>query len=134
MIVAWLSPWYVFERHAMFPVADSSQNDFILMAHHHENGDDFVHEEKSPSPADPDTASQSSALHRSSKDTLPTPQGHKLTSVEDVQELAALTKHVIMTIETKSYLHNLVVFLRMHRAVQKGASPAATTYLEHLSK
>ena len=104
------------------------------MAHHHENDDDFIHEEKASSFPDLDTVPNGSLLQRSSTDTLSFPQDRYMISMKNIQELAASTQDVTMTIETKSYLHNLVVFLRMNRAVQKGPSPAATTYFEHLSK
>ena len=116
------------------PVADLLQNSYILMAHRHDSVDGFPNLEETSQPANPDSVSISSVLHRQSTKTLPGPRGHNLISVQDIRGLASSTGDVTMTVETKSYLHNLVVFLRMNRAVQKGVTPVATTHLELLSK
>ena len=39
-----------------------------------------------------------------------------------------------MTVEVKRYLHDVVVFLRMHRALASGVTPRATRQAELLAK
>ena len=56
-----------------------------------------------------------------------------LTNVlQDVGAMKNLVKEVSMTAEMKSYLQNVVVFLRMHRAVGGGVSPVATRHFDLL--
>ncbi len=54
--------------------------------------------------------------------------------MQDVQVLADWSQNVKITPEVKAYLHNLVVFLRLNRAVAKGISPTATKHLDLLSR
>ena len=55
-------------------------------------------------------------------------------TIQDVETLAERSERVTVTPEVKAYLHNLIVFLRLHRVVAKGVSPMATIHLELLSR
>ena len=46
--------------------------------------------------------------------------------------LVELSQKVTVTAEIKAYLHNVVTFLRLHRAVGGGISPRATQHFEIL--
>jgi len=48
--------------------------------------------------------------------------------------MASLSEKTTLSIEIKSYLHNVITFLRLHRAVGGGVSPAATRALEKLAR
>ena len=53
----------------------------------------------------------------------------RLQSIKAIQDLV---QTVSMGVELKSYLHNIVVFLRMHRAVGGGINPLATKHFDLL--
>lgn len=51
------------------------------------------------------------------------------------QEISSLTKripHIRFSSEVRAYLQNIVVFMRLHRAVAGGVSPQATRHFELL--
>lgn len=84
--------------------------------------------------ANDDTASLSSVVHKSATIGLSNLHNAGLFTIHDIRELELWTENVTIIAETRAYLQNLVVFLRMNRAVQRGVSPVATTHLELLSK
>ena len=45
-----------------------------------------------------------------------------------------MSEKVIVSTEVKRYLHNVLVFLRTHRAVAGGVTPQATRHFELLAK
>lgn len=53
---------------------------------------------------------------------------------QDIRALADLSEKAIITAEVKSYLQNVVTFLRMHRAVGGGVSARATQHFNLLVK
>ncbi|KAK4696517.1 hypothetical protein P7C71_g1412, partial [Lecanoromycetidae sp. Uapishka_2] len=50
----------------------------------------------------------------------------------DIQTLSELGEQATISAEVKAYLHNIVTFLRMHRAVGGGISPRATQHFNIL--
>ncbi|KAF2272685.1 uncharacterized protein EI97DRAFT_436765 [Westerdykella ornata] len=63
------------------------------------------------------------------------PKTHNpIFSPDEIKYLAQLTSEVTMTSEVRAYLHNVVVFMRLHRAVGGGVSALATRHFEVLSR
>lgn len=54
--------------------------------------------------------------------------------IQDLTELTALMAEVKMSSEVRAYLHNIVVFMRLHRAVAGGISALATRHFNTLSQ
>jgi hypothetical protein len=53
---------------------------------------------------------------------------------QDIESLQSQCDNVTITAEVHRYIHNIIVFLRIHRAVEGGISPVATKYFEKLVK
>lgn len=64
---------------------------------------------------------------------VPTNQ-EALISENEIVRLAKLSEEVEIDVDVIRYTMNIVSFLRMHRAVADGITPAATKHLEHLSR
>ena len=62
----------------------------------------------------------------------PLPVIFVLTMLQDLSILISRTQAVSITAEVKRYLHNIVVFLRLHRAVAGGVSAQATKHFDLL--
>ncbi|PVI04283.1 hypothetical protein DM02DRAFT_586518 [Periconia macrospinosa] len=56
-----------------------------------------------------------------------------LFSPEDLQELTSLVTEVKISSEVRAYLHNIIVFMRLHRAVRGGISAMATRHFTTLA-
>ena len=134
------------------------QNDHFHLSHFYQpsnsqNEDIYTHPNTStgsvvrsrpPTPGFPRTTSYRSILKPliTSSVRLPGPPPHhpKYTTSrlisqpsQDITHLTHLTSHVHLHPSIRSYLHNLVTFLRQHRALSRGASPHATRHLYALS-
>lgn len=48
--------------------------------------------------------------------------------------MANLSSNATISVDVMSYLHNIVTFLRLHRAVAEGVTPRATQYFKLLVK
>jgi len=58
-----------------------------------------------------------------------------LFSLTNIDRLVAMSQSVVLSVEMTRYIHDIVVFLRMHRAVLSSSiTPAATKYFTQLSK
>lgn len=110
------------------------QNDHLYLSHYHNPEDGYSNLEQSSDWIKDDRDSSSSVIHRSPPSAQSTTSLSRRFSPEHVQTIKNLSQDVVITAETKAYLHNLVVFLRLNRAVRGGASPIATTHFEHLSR
>ena len=53
-------------------------------------------------------------------------------SIQEIERLIALSKAVRMVAEIRAYMHNLIIFMRMNRAVAGGVSSLATRHLHLL--
>lgn len=54
--------------------------------------------------------------------------------MKEIEKISNMSGHINMSTEIKRYVQNIVVFLRMHRAVAGGVSPLATRHFELLIK
>ncbi|OAL05195.1 hypothetical protein IQ06DRAFT_212865 [Phaeosphaeriaceae sp. SRC1lsM3a] len=110
-------------------------NDQLFISHTHRNEDGLPNvEDLAPGETvTADDASTSSVVH-----TPPTgrTKGEKqgvIFSQEDLADLASRTKDVKISSEVRAYLHNIIVFMRLHRAVAGGISALATRHFNTLA-
>ncbi|KAL6875434.1 hypothetical protein HDV57DRAFT_519492 [Trichoderma longibrachiatum] len=105
-------------------------NDFFSVAHWHNPDDGYVNldEAEGRSVGGDATASTESVVK---KDTTPSTA---LISDIEISHLAKLSQEVQIDVDILRYQMNIVSFLRMHRAVAGGISPAATKHLHQLVK
>jgi MoxR-like ATPase len=54
--------------------------------------------------------------------------------LQDIDTWIDLAAQVKLSADVRAYMHNAVVFMRMHRAVASGVSPHATRHLYALTK
>ncbi|KAL9603072.1 MAG: hypothetical protein Q9219_001436 [cf. Caloplaca sp. 3 TL-2023] len=109
------------------------ENDHIFMSHYHDPEDGFMNLEAASEEIEDDTSSSSSVLHKS---LVPKPKisTGSTFSETDIQNLIHQSNDMTMTAEVRCYLHNIVTFLRVHRAVDWGITPRATTFFKTLVK
>ncbi|MCJ1457669.1 hypothetical protein MMC28_008038 [Mycoblastus sanguinarius] len=109
-------------------------NDQIFISHYHDPEDGFANLEQGSEWVEDDRASLSSVVRRSAVQG-PTSLGRpSLFAEAEIRHLAVLGHNVTVSAEAKSYLQNIVTFLRMHRAVGGGVSPRATQHFDRLVK
>ncbi|RFU31260.1 hypothetical protein B7463_g5057, partial [Scytalidium lignicola] len=102
-------------------------NEHMFISHFHDSEDGFPNLDET----DSDTESSSSVVKKSyTKEVLPLPA----ISVEDIDQLAHLSDQMTFNMEVKQYMLNIISFLRLHRAVGGGITPAATQHFEKLAK
>ncbi|KAK4066954.1 uncharacterized protein Triagg1_7954 [Trichoderma aggressivum f. europaeum] len=108
-------------------------NDFFSVAHWHNPEDGYVNldEVESRNKDDDETASTESVVKKASNDTTPSTA---LISDIEISQLAKLSQEVQIDVDILRYQMNIVSFLRMHRAVAGGITPAATKHLHQLVK
>ncbi|CAO2655106.1 Nn.00g101700.m01.CDS01 [Neocucurbitaria sp. VM-36] len=110
-------------------------NDQISISHHHQVDDGLpnLEEMQEKALASEDNASTSSVVHTPSY----APEKGKPPAVlfppEDLAHLTTLTSQVKISSEVRAYLHNIVVFMRLHRAVAGGISAMATRHFNRLA-
>jgi len=117
-------------------------NDFLFVAHWHDPELGFVNVEDEQDEVDApvtddgtddDTASTGSVVKKAT-----TPVGassvEALISESEIDYLANLSKKVQVDVDVVRYQMNIISFLRMHRAVADGISPAATKHFERLTR
>ncbi|MCJ1363571.1 hypothetical protein MMC16_002678 [Acarospora aff. strigata] len=107
-------------------------NDFIFLSHYHDPEDGFPNLEESSEWLDDDRASTSSVVHKSRLEKSGICHDVRVFSQADLSILISRTQAVSITAEVKRYLHNIVVFLRLHRAVAGGVSAQATKHFDLL--
>ncbi|KAL9116944.1 MAG: hypothetical protein Q9187_006523 [Circinaria calcarea] len=117
---------------------DFSKNDLIFISHFHNPEDGFANLEESSQWVEDDRASLSSVVHKTvvqgtSREPV-LPSELLLIRNKEVLLLTELSKKVNLEVEVRRYLHNVLTFLRMHRAVAGGISPQATKHFELLVK
>ncbi|EHK26084.1 uncharacterized protein TRIVIDRAFT_82240 [Trichoderma virens Gv29-8] len=108
-------------------------NDFFAVAHWHNPEDGYVNldEAEDRNNGDDETASTESVVKKASNDTTPSTA---LISDIEISQLAKLSQEVQIDIDILRYQMNIIAFLRMHRAVAGGITPAATKHLHQLVK
>jgi MoxR-like ATPase len=132
---------------ALLPTDDGPRlipqlNDHIFISHNHTDTDDNEGEEPVQLELSiPDNASESSIIH--STPMTPNIAGptsrsahsnhrHTITK-SDIDLLIAQIATVRLDSEVRSYIHNIAIFLRMHRAVAGGISALSTRHFLSLS-
>lgn len=111
-----------------------SQRDHIFISHYHSKEDGFANIEEASEWIEDDRASVSSVIHRSTaQHTSNSVPPHVLTQ-QEIRHLAEEIDKISITAEIKAYQHNIITFLRLHRAVGSGVSPRATQHLSTLVK
>ena len=112
------------------------QNDQFYISHKHQPEDGFANLEdfQDEEPRSEDNASTSSVVRSSPylfrKQKPPSP----VFSMEEITTLTKLATEVRISSEVRAYLHDIVVFMRMHRAVGGGISALATRHFALLSQ
>ncbi|MCJ1337960.1 hypothetical protein MMC09_003244 [Bachmanniomyces sp. S44760] len=122
-------------------------NDHIFMSHYHDSQDGFANLEEGSEWVEDDRASLSSVVHKSAvkgstRDPLVSSKvrfylafySSSLMIVQDIETLMDLRDAAVISPEIVRYLQNVVTFLRIHRAVDGGISPAATKHFKLLVK
>ncbi|KAJ4290554.1 hypothetical protein N0V90_010771 [Kalmusia sp. IMI 367209] len=106
---------------------------FISHKHHPEDGLPNLEQIQGKEPVYEDDDSTSSVVR--SPPEMPEKRGNSiLFTEEDLNELSDLTAKVKISSEVRAYLHNIVVFMRLHRAVGGGISAMATRQFGVLSQ
>jgi hypothetical protein len=135
---------------ALLPIEDGLRlipqlNDHIFISHNHLSNLDEDDEDEPRQPSISDNASESSVIHsppitpgigsQSHRSSLRSanPTGGHIITPSDIASLVTSTSTVRLDSEVRSYLHNVSIFLRMHRAVAGGISALATRHLLSLS-
>jgi hypothetical protein len=59
---------------------------------------------------------------------------HVLTMFQDLKLLSKRVADVKISSEVRAYLHNIIVFMRLHRAVAGGISAMATRHFSILAQ
>ncbi|KAF8425116.1 hypothetical protein EV426DRAFT_596394 [Tirmania nivea] len=105
--------------------------DQFFISHYHDPEDNAEDE-------DPEADSASSVIIRKPRSRLPSFMGSSgqklLFSNQELDNLSALADDAHVSTEIKRYMMDIVVFLRMHRAVAGGISAKATKDFEYLVK
>ncbi|KAF2734512.1 hypothetical protein EJ04DRAFT_493463 [Polyplosphaeria fusca] len=110
-------------------------NDHFFISHSHraEDGLPNLEELNHKDSISDDDASTSSVV----RSTPRAPEDRKMSSVvftqDEITKLTALTAEVRISTDVRAYLHNIVVFMRLHRAVRGGISAMATRHFDALS-
>ncbi|KAF1957930.1 hypothetical protein CC80DRAFT_515406 [Byssothecium circinans] len=109
-------------------------NDQFLISHKHQQGDELANLEDSQEkePISADDASLSSVV-RSPPEGFEKRAGPIVFTPDDLGNLIALVGKVRISAEVRAYLHSIVVFMRLHRAVAGGISAMATRHFTTLS-
>ncbi|KAL1996196.1 hypothetical protein VTN49DRAFT_248 [Thermomyces lanuginosus] len=103
--------------------------DHILFSHFHDPEDGYPNLEDDDWVSD-DQASLSSVVHKKHSES------RRLTQIneETIASIRYFAKSVVVTAEVAQYVHNVVVFLRLHRAVAGGISARSGNDLLELAK
>ncbi|KAF2453194.1 hypothetical protein BDY21DRAFT_356779 [Lineolata rhizophorae] len=125
---------------------DPHLNDQFFISHFHSHSDDLPKLYEKQNDAFDDDASSESSVVRASF-SMPVPDikvpgriGSATTgkgrnpefTKEDIDAIIAASRAVRLTAEVRAYIHNVVVFMRLHRAVAGGVTAAATRHLHLL--
>lgn len=85
-------------------------------------------------PVSEDDASTSSVVRSSPYAFEKRKRSPPMFSPDEINELSKQTSQVKTGSEVRAYLHNIVVFMRLHRAVSGGISAMATRHFSILSQ
>ncbi|KND93907.1 hypothetical protein TOPH_01500 [Tolypocladium ophioglossoides CBS 100239] len=107
-------------------------NDFFSIAHWHDPEDGFVNLEEMDGGEADDRASTGSVVRSKHLDDVTSKP--PLISETEISQLALLSQQVQVDVDVVRYQMNIVSFLRMHRAVAQGITPAATKHFDKLMR
>lgn len=108
-------------------------NDHLFLSHYHDPDDGYANLEEGSDWIEDDRASTNSVVHRTVRAAEFRLAGVLFGDV-DLLKLVELRKKVSISAEVEEYMHNVVTFLRLHRAVSGGVTPRATKALGLLVK
>ncbi|KZZ98325.1 hypothetical protein AAL_02843 [Moelleriella libera RCEF 2490] len=110
--------------------------DFFALAHWHDPEEGFLNLEEAESGGDEEHAERASTKSAVRAEALydVAPANEPLISEDMVNQLAQLSQQVAVEVEVTRYQMNIVSFLRMHRAVRDGISPAATKHFGRIMR
>ncbi|KAI9847665.1 MAG: hypothetical protein M1838_000811 [Thelocarpon superellum] len=101
-------------------------NDHIFMSHYHAPEDGFPNADEGTARIDSETESTESVVKKTPRDT------EALFSGTEIDNIGVKADLVTMDMDVKRYMHNIVVFLRMHRAVAGGVTSQSTRHMDLL--
>ena len=104
------------------------------MSHYHSPDDGFPNLEEGGNTNDSDNSSTSSVVRKSPLVGVAAPDSAPPFSTKDIETLSLESSGVVVTIDVKRYIQNIVVFLRMHRAVAGGITSLSTQHFDLLVK
>jgi MoxR-like ATPase len=104
-------------------------NEHMFISHFHDPEDGFPNLEELENDAD----SISSVVKKKVIDQIE-PSLNPVITATDLETLELLRTNVTVSVEIVRYIHNIIAFLRLHRAVLGGISPYATVYCDKLVK
>ncbi|KAF2190110.1 hypothetical protein K469DRAFT_23526 [Zopfia rhizophila CBS 207.26] len=110
-------------------------NDQFFISHNHQADDGLpnLEDHQIDEPISDDDASTTSVVRTSPLLLQKRPSPSLIFSQDDISKLTALTAEVKISSEVRAYLHNIVVFMRLHRAVAGGISAMATRHFDTLA-
>lgn len=109
-------------------------NDHLFISHVHDPQDGYPNLEEDDGWLSDDNASISSVVRKSdAKSQKRLATKHRIDE-EVVTKFQQLSDNITICAEVARYLQDIVVFLRLHRAVAGGVSAKATSHLSRLSK
>ncbi|PGH27680.1 hypothetical protein AJ80_00695 [Polytolypa hystricis UAMH7299] len=107
-------------------------NDHMFVSYHHDPRDGFPNLEDDSGWLSDDQGSMSSVIRKPIL-SFPKPNDQSVLINEDhINTLRQLSENVTLSADVNSYLHNLIVFLRLNRAVAGGISATATSHFHQL--
>lgn len=111
-------------------------NDQIFISHKHrvEDGLPNLEQLMERASVSDDAASTSSVIRTPPTKFSQEKSAAALFTPDDLSALAARTAEVKISSEIRGYLHNVIVFMRLHRAVAGGISAMATRHLNTLTQ
>ncbi|KAG6038519.1 hypothetical protein E4U41_004136 [Claviceps citrina] len=117
-------------------------NDFFALAHWHDPRDDgSVNLERergggegTASVDDGSVVKREQEEEKGEEEDMADSPSSAFISDEDINQLAQLSQDVQIDIDVRRYQMNIISFLRMHRAVHDGITPAATKHLDKLTR
>ncbi|KAI9790692.1 MAG: hypothetical protein M1816_004833 [Peltula sp. TS41687] len=108
--------------------------DHTFLSHYHSPEDGFRNLEEIDDELLYDDDGSASVIRKSISINTGLPSENPTFSAEEISELTSRSQAVTLGIDCDRYLHNIVVFLRLHRAVAGGISPRATKHFEQFAR
>ncbi|CAM1508110.1 Fc.00g049580.m01.CDS01 [Cosmosporella sp. VM-42] len=107
-------------------------NDYFYIAYWHDPEDGFVNLDEGDGGDDAETASTGSVVKKGQGEENASPGALILES--EISQLGKLSQEVQVDIDVIRYQMNIISFLRLHRAISEGITPAATKHFGQLMR